>query len=168
MLDFEKSCLCFPDLISHSLPFNLCKRPYPHGTGRRHHWLTCWPHRSHLPVFISRICSVAFDTVGYSLPLKILFPVSIQKIPFTWFFPESVQLLLLILYCDHFIYPLLSEAESARAVLSPQGTSGHRLNFSDSILTDFSHHFSSDFSVQATLLLQQQILPFLLNSSFAE
>ena len=71
MLDFDKSDLWFLVLISHSLPFNLCKRPCPRGPGRRPHWLTCWPGRRHLPAFISLICSVAFDTVGYLLLLDI-------------------------------------------------------------------------------------------------
>lgn len=76
---------CPPPPPHHSLPFNLCKPPCPPGTGRRHHWLTCWQCRGHLPVFISLKGSVTFDTVGYSLPLKILFPLCIQNTPFSWF-----------------------------------------------------------------------------------
>lgn len=71
----DKSGLWFPDLISHSLPFNLCKRPCPRGTGRRHHWLTCRPRRSHLPVFISLTCWL-LTTLCL---LKFSFPLASRK-----------------------------------------------------------------------------------------
>ena len=45
-----------------------------------------------------------------------------------------------------------AECSMLRITIS-ESISGHTLDFSDSILIDFSHHHSSDFSVQATLLL---------------
>lgn len=155
MLDSERSGLWSPALPPphHSLPFNLCKPPCPPGTGRRHHWLTCWQCRGHLPVFISLKGSVTFDTVGYSLPLKILFPLCIQNTPFSWFSQGLSSCSFWFSFVITSFIPYSFPAAFTTPVLGPQCISDHTFVFRDSILIGFNRHHSREFPGQTTLLV---------------